>query len=492
MNEHSTEPKPADLLPLSPDERTWDGRTIVCLWAAAAVCAPTYMLTAEMLDQGMSWWQAVLAVSLGSFLAWIPMAIIGRAGAVHGVAFPLLLRSSFGTRGARLAVGLRSVAGVLWFSLQLWIGAHALALIGSSILGPGSLGAPLPVIGLSPGELVALVAFAALHLWVLQGGMTRIATMVRIAAPALGVLLGAVVLWAFVQDEKGFNTMWTSPSQFGEYKELEGQFWQVFLPMLAAATGVWTLLAINIVDFTRQLARPRGQAAAQLMGLMAGMTLVSLVGVTVTYASTDIFGETLDGLRMADPVVVIQGMGWLGGLLGMTALLLASLSTNVTVHGVGPIYGMMSIWPARLGWSSAARLLAVLALALLPWKLLAASGGGIYVGLVGLSYLLAPIAGILCWDCWAMRRAPLQPDALLDDAGPYGYGNGWNARAVIAFLCALVPLLPGFAETVGLVGDESIPDALEELYRYATPFGFVVGAVVFAILQRFGRSPDSA
>ena len=87
-----------------------------------------------------------------------------------------------------------------------------------------------------------------------------------------------------------------------------------------------------------------------------------------------------------------------------------------------------------------------------------------------------------------MRKAPLQVEALDQATGPYGYRNGWNPRALLAFACAVLPLLPGFIGTVGLLPQDTIPDELEELYRYAAPFGFFVAAVVFAVLQRFNSS----
>ena len=48
----------------------------------------------------------------------------------------------------------------------------------------------------------------------------------------------------------------------------------------------------------------------------------------------------------------------------------------------------------------------------MPWKLLATTGGYIFVWLAGYSALLGPIAGILIADYWLIRRTRLDVDDL--------------------------------------------------------------------------------
>ena len=98
-----------DLAPTDESARTWIWTDISALWIGMAVSVPAYMLASGLIQQGMSWLQAMITVFLGNVIVLIPMLLIGHAGTKYGVPFPVLLRSSFGTIGARLPGMLRGL-----------------------------------------------------------------------------------------------------------------------------------------------------------------------------------------------------------------------------------------------------------------------------------------------------------------------------------------------------------------------------------------------
>ena len=69
--------------------------------------------------------------------------------------------------------------------------------------------------------------------------------------------------------------------------------------------------------------------------------------------------------------------------------------------------------------------------------------------------------------------------------GPYGYGNGWNGRAIAALVIGVLPNLPGFFKQAGFV--PSVPAVFEALYTYAWFVGLAISAVVYVILMRGRR-----
>ena len=71
---------------------------------------------------------------------------------------------------------------------------------------------------------------------------------------------------------------------------LDGAFLAVFFPSLTAMVGYWATLALNIPDFTRYSKSQHAQAYGQAFGLPVAMTLYTFVGISVTSASTVLFG----------------------------------------------------------------------------------------------------------------------------------------------------------------------------------------------------------
>ena len=91
-----------DLAPTGPEQRTWLWYHYAALWVGMIVAVPAWMLAAGLIGEGMSAAQAALTVLLGNIIVLIPMLLIGHAGARHGIPYAVLVRTSFGTIGARL------------------------------------------------------------------------------------------------------------------------------------------------------------------------------------------------------------------------------------------------------------------------------------------------------------------------------------------------------------------------------------------------------
>src|SRR5881275_2467241 len=91
-----------DLDPTPIARRTWSTWNIAALWIGMSVVISTYMIAGAMIEAGMTWWQAMITVLLGNLIVLLPMCLNAHAGTKYGVSFPVLLRASFGTKGANV------------------------------------------------------------------------------------------------------------------------------------------------------------------------------------------------------------------------------------------------------------------------------------------------------------------------------------------------------------------------------------------------------
>src|SRR3982750_1805899 len=129
-----------DLAPTTIRERTWSTWNIAALWIGMSVVISTYMIAGSMIEAGMSWWQAMITVLLGNSIVLVPMCLNAHAGTKYGVSFPVLLRASFGTRGANIPAMMRAIVACGWFGIQTWLGAGAIdVLMGMGSPGGGSV-----------------------------------------------------------------------------------------------------------------------------------------------------------------------------------------------------------------------------------------------------------------------------------------------------------------------------------------------------------------
>ena len=445
-----------DLAPVQQSQRTWGVYNYASLWVAMSVCIPTYMLASGLIAGGMSWRQAIGTILLGNVIVLAPMLLNAHAGAKYGIPFPVLVRASFGVRGANAPAVLRAIVACGWFGIQTWIGGQAIYSM-LRILNPG-----LTASALAPW--ICFLAFWLLNLSVIWKGIETIKLLEGIGAPfMLGV--GLLLLWWITGKAGGLGPVLSAPSKF----KTTAEFVRFFIPSLTGMVGFWATVALNIPDFTRYAKSQRAQIIGQSIGLPPAMTLYAFIGVAVTSASVVLFGQaiwdpvTLLG-RFQQPVVAG---------VALIALLVATLNTNVAANVVSPSNDFSNLNPRLISFRTGGLITGVAGLLMMPWKLLTDFNSYIFGWLVGYSGLLGPIAGIMIADYFLIRKTSLDLDSLYQRNGIYEYTNGVNWRALMALLTGIAIALCGL-----------VVPPLRWLYDYAWFVGFGVAGIIYTLSMR--------
>ena len=452
-----------DLAPIPQSRRTWGLYNYASLWVAMSVCIPTYMLASGLIAGGMSWWQAIATILLGNLIVLVPMLLNAHAGARYGIPFPVLVRASFGVRGANIPAVLRALVACGWFGIQTWIGGQAIYSM-LKIMWPAAA-------GIAGGIWVCFFAFWALNIAVIWRGIDTIKFLEGIGAPfMLGI--GLLLLWWITGKAGGFGPVLRSPSKF----QTTAEFVRFFIPSLTGMVGFWATVALNIPDFTRYAKSQKAQALGQALGLPTAMTLYSFIGVAVTSASVVLFGQAI-----WDPVTLLGKFNQpVVAVIALVALLIATLNTNVAANVVSPSNDFSNLNPRLISFRTGGLITGVVGIAMMPWKLLSDFSSYIFGWLVGYSGLLGPIAGVMIADYFLIRRTQLKVDDLYCRNGAYEYDHGVNMRAVAALVAGIVVAL------LGLV----VPP-LRLLYDYAWFVGFGVSGAVYVVLMRGGAGASA-
>ncbi len=445
-----------DLAPIAAEKRSWGIYNYVSLWVAMSVCIPTYMLASGLIAGGMSWSQSIGTILLGNLIVLIPMLLNAHAGAKYGIPFPVLVRASFGVRGANVPAVLRALVACGWFGIQTWIGGQAIYTM-LQILWPAS--AQLP-----GGVWICFFSFWALNMAVIWRGIETIKVLEGIGAPFM-LVVGLLLLFWITNKAGGFGPVLSTPSKF----KTTADFIRFFIPSLTGMVGFWATVALNIPDFTRYAKSQKAQMMGQALGLPAAMTLYSFIGVAVTSASAVLFGEPI-----WDPVILLSRFNQpVIAFIALIALLLATLNTNVAANVVSPSNDFSNLKPSLISFRTGGLITGVLGIAMMPWKLLSDFSSYIFGWLVGYSGLLGPIAGIMITDYFLVRGRQLDVQDLYRRGGQYEYSNGVNWKAIFALGAGIVLAL------IGLV----LPP-VRWLYDYAWFVGFAVSGIVYLVLMR--------
>jgi NCS1 family nucleobase:cation symporter-1 len=471
-----------DLAPTTPERRTWGTYNLAALWIGLSIVITTYTLASGLIAAGMTWWQGLLTVSLGNFIVLIPILLNSHAGTKYGIPFPVLVRSSFGIRGANVAAMARALVACGWFGIQTWIGALALDTLMTTLWSDWA--------DVSGHKAIAFGAFWIVQVLIILRGIEGIKFLESYAAPLLLGSSLALLVWAF-SEGGGIGNVFSASSRLIDG---EASFWSLFGPGLAANVGYWITLSMNIPDFTRYAKDQRSQIVGQSIAMPLTMTGFSFIGIAVTAATVVVYGEAI-----WDPVTLVARL--LDGLpillaLAMVIVVIAQVSTNMAANVVSPSFDFSNLSPRQISFRTGGLITAFIGIISFPWKLYEDVGAYIFTWLVGYGSLLASFLAVMLFDYWFFRRGRLDLPALYvaSDRSPYWYSGGYNWRALVAVAAGVLPVLPGFLHAAttegGVVAD---PDFFDQLYRYGVFVAFGISAVAYVGLTLAAkRSPAPA
>ena len=458
-----------DLAPTSVASRTWSTYHIAALWIGMSVVITTYTLASGLMQQGMTWWQALVTILLGNAIVLVPMILNAHAGTKYGVSFPVLCRAAFGVKGANVPAILRAIVACGWFGIQTWIGALALqALLTAAWAGWAGV----------PGSIwVSFAIFWLAQVAIIIRGLEGIKWLEAWSAPLL-LGGGALLLWWAIANGGGLVAIL---SEAPKLQKGNTPFWTLFPAALTANVGYWATLSLNIPDFTRYAQSQRSQALGQALGLPATMTAFAFLGVAVTSATIVIFGEAI-----WDPVVLIARIGSpFVVIFGALVILAAQITTNMAANVVSPANDFSSLAPRRISYVTGGLITAALGILMMPWKLYADAAAYIFTWLIGYSSLMGAVGGVLIADYWLLRGRKLSLPDLFKLDGRYAYRGGVNTKAMVALVAAVLPVIPGFVRAAttpgGVVPD---PTLFDHLYTYAWFVTFALSAVIYLLLMR--------
>lgn len=105
-----------DLLPKTAEQRNWKTFNYFTLWMGSVHNVPNYVMVGGFFILGLSTFSIMLAIIISALFIALVMVMNGAAGSKYGVPFAMILRGSYGVRGALFPGLLRGgIAAIMWF-----------------------------------------------------------------------------------------------------------------------------------------------------------------------------------------------------------------------------------------------------------------------------------------------------------------------------------------------------------------------------------------
>lgn len=468
-----------DMDPVPPRLRTWTTWNYISYWVSDATNLAVWELASSMLAIGLSWRQAMPCIAAAYAIISVVMVLTGTIGARLHVAFPVLNRSSFGFWFSYFTVFSRVLLSMFWFGIQTYNGSQCVYQM---------LKAIWPSIARMPNRLPVSANITSSGLlcyflyWLIQFPFLFVTPhKIRWLFFAKGVLTPiawlAMVIWAFVKVP-------ASQGLFSQHATIEGNYFSwAWLSAMNSALGIYASLSVNIPDFTRYAKNERAQYVQPFI-IPIAFTLCSFVGIAVTSAGIQLYGEVL-----WDPLLLIDR--WdnrAAAFFASFVFALTTIGTNISANSLGAGNDMTVLCPKYIDIRRGQILCAIIGgWALCPWEILA-NATGFLSFMDGYTIFLGPFAGIMVTDFYLVHKGCVDVPAMYDPSGRYRYTGGFNWRAVLAMIVTVGPTLPGLINSI----DPTIKIGYAtRLFDIAWMYGFVVASLVYYVTSYLFPAHDT-
>ncbi|SET20533.1 allantoin transporter [Thorsellia anophelis] len=453
-----------DLLPKTKDQQNWKTFNYFTLWMGSVHNVPNYVAVGGFLALGFSTFTVMTAISVSAFFIAGMLVLNGIAGTKYGIPGTMLLRASYGIRGALVPGILRGgIAAIMWFGLQNYAGSLALLILIAKIW-PAFLdiGSGATIIGLPVPNMICFLLFWAVNVLIGLGGGGVLNKFTAILNPLIYVVFGGMAIWAIYLAGMG-NILSYKP----QTAATGGSFFLYFV-VINSIVSVWAAPAVTASDFTQSSNSIKGQAVGQTVGLLVGYILFAVASVCILAGASIHYGmdtwNVLDIIQKWDSVFASVFAG--------LVILMTTISTNATGNIIPAGFQIAALAPRKLNYKTGVIIASIISVIICPWKLME-NQNSIYLFLDIIGGMLGPVFGVMIAHYFFVIRGNLDLDTLYTKDGDYQYySGGFNTNAFIATLIAVVFSLSG----------KFIP-FMENLSRVSWFVGVLVAFFIYILLQ---------
>ncbi|MDX5474917.1 MAG: cytosine permease [Bacillaceae bacterium] len=460
VNIHNVPLYKPDILPTKVEDRTWKFGQYFSVWMGSVHNIPAYVTIGGFFALGLSIKEVFSIIFISSIILAGMLILNGQAGYKYGIPFSILLRKSFGNKGAIFPGVLRGViAAIMWFGLQTYAGSIALTiLIGKLWPTYLTLGGSWNFFGLSLPGLLSLLLFWSINVLFIFGGMKKIGSLSKVLSPLIFIVFGGMAIWAINLAGGVSSILDYTP------KGVEGNRGFILLICISAILSTWVAPIVSASDLTRFSKSNKDQLIGQITGLLCSYLLFGLASISIIVGSEIAFGtpiwNVLDVVEKFDMLFAV--------LLTLLTLCLSTLSINIVANIIPSGNQLSSLFPKILSFRTSAIIATVCGMAIMPWKLME-NPTSIFTFLSIIGGLLSPVIGIMLTNYYLVSRRNLLVDRLYF---PSKEDRAYHFPAIIATI---------FAGTMSLAG--SFIPVLQPLYEVAWFTGIILASSSYLFLN---------
>jgi nucleobase:cation symporter-1, NCS1 family len=288
-----------------------------------------------------------------------------------------------------------------------------------------------PSTGMTTAQFVSYIIFMVISLPLIYIRPHKLKTFLYISVAVVLIFELSLLIWALA-------TM--GPAGFGDTLSNKPQVqdnsigWAVIYGIISCI-GAISAGILNQNDYARFAHKPRAAITGQIVSAAPYSILSSVVGILVTAATQERYGEALWNLPTLLSRVIETGgsRSRAAAFFAGAALVVTQWGINIPGNALSGGFDFAATFPRYINIRRGAYLTALLSMVVNPWQLLATASVFLSV-LSSYSVFLGPMVGLMVTSYLIVNKRKIRVDDVYigNRESIYWYTYGVNWRAVVA------------------------------------------------------------
>ena len=471
-----------DLVSVNPNNKNWDWMDLFYFWGVSIQSVIGFsLITSLYVIYDLNSFIVFFGTILGSLLVYTFSNLIGKPSQKFGLPFSVLLRSSFGVRGAKYIGSLRALVGTFMFGIQTYFLSKALsylirimifsfdnALLDQDIFLIFLLG--LNVIDWSSILIVIIIQF-----FLFSRGMNFNKKLIKFSAITVYAGMLLFFLSVLLTDVKFSSNAFINIFDLNNFNDINN-----LAPLMAVAGTTFAYFSIVILtfgDFSRYVRNEKELNKGNLsliinLVIFSFFALFIVAGVDATLKQdpenlATIFTNPTDIVGKLDNLLITN--------LTLVFIIIASASTNLIANFIPSQYSLINFTPSSLTLKSSSLIITCLGFLVGIFWLTYLSQIGILSFIDTFGSFFGPLFGIVISDFYFIQKGKLVNKDIysLEKGDSYYYSGGWHIKGVYS-------LVLGFIFSSSTIWNSK----LMFLQSYSWIIGALIAAFVYYLLAR--------
>ena len=469
-----------ELVSVNPNDKNWNWKDLFCFWGCNIQSVIGFSLIASLyLVYELNVFVVLLGTLIASILVYFLVNLIGKPSQKYGLPFPVILRSSFGIKGAKYFGLFRGFVGIFMFGIQTYFLSRLFSFLirilifsfDNTLLDHDIF--LIFLLGLNVIDWVAFVISIFLQTFLFSKSHQFNRSIIRFSAVIVYSGMLIFFLTVFLYDVKvtfeAFVDIFSINNLFNKNN---------IIPMLTVTGTVFAYFSIVIVnfgDFSRYV-KDENELKNGNLSLIINLLIFSFFAVFIVIGADIFLNKNLENMEriLTNPTDIIGKIDNIElTIIVLFFIIFSSASTNLIANYIPTQNILLNVMPMNLNLKTSGVVIAILGFIIGIFWLPLLSQIGILSFVDTFAAFFGPLFGIMVVDYYVIKKTNLDNKDIfsLEKNSLYFYSNGWHIKAIYS-------LFLGFIFSASTIWNEN----LMTLHSFSWIIGSFISSLTYYLL----------